>query len=68
MREFDLPEYQKQVRETLSPKELFLMWDRVSCFYEKGEISSHELDLMKESIWPRLKNLATLSRTINNAF
>lgn len=67
MREIDLFEYQKKARESLSLKELFQLWDRVSSFYESGEINSSELNEMKEVIWPRLKSMTALKNMIDGA-
>ena len=63
--EFDLFEYQKFAREQNCAEELFNLWDRVSSFYERGEISSHELSEMKAVIWPRLRSISALRKIIN---
>lgn len=62
---FDLIEYQDKVRGTTSPGELFKLWDEVCRFYERGVIGTYEWDEMKESIYPLLRDLASLRHMIN---
>jgi hypothetical protein len=65
MNGFDLIEYQQKAREANSPKNLFLLWEKVCWYYDRGQIGQYELDEMKSVIWPTLRTLDTLRSMID---
>lgn len=65
---FDLIEYQKLARNSRSSRELFELWEYVCRSYDKGQIGRYQLEEMKAVIWPCLKSLRSLERTVENAF
>ena len=62
---FNLLDYQQKARDLLCPKKLFLLWEEVCRLYDHGEIGEYEFEEMKEVIWPSLKTLSALRRTID---
>ena len=65
MEPFDLIEFQQKARDMCDPKKLFELWEDVCKRYERHEISSYELEEMKEVIWPLLTALASLRKIVN---
>ncbi len=62
---FDLPELQQEVREAQSTRSLFVLWDKVCRFYDRGTITKHELEEMRDIIWPRMQHLASIQKMID---
>jgi hypothetical protein len=62
---FDRFEYRRKASALLKPKELFNLWEEVCRFYDRGEITVHELEEMRELIWPTLHTLALLRKMID---
>jgi len=65
---FDLPEYQQEVRETKSAKHLFLIWDKVCSYYDRGNIGKYELEEMRDVVYSQMNNLVTLQSAIEQSF
>ena len=63
---FDLFEYRRRAANLLNPKELFCLWEEVCRYYDRGEISKHELDEMRSLICPTLASLSALRRSIDS--
>ena len=68
MRMFDLIEYQELARNSHSSKELFELWEDVCRAYDKGIIGRYQLEEMKAVIWPGMKTLRSLERSVDTAF
>lgn len=65
---FDPPECQQEVRETKSAKHLFLIWDKVCCYYDRGTIGKYELEEMRDVVYSQMSNLVTLQSAIEQSF
>lgn len=65
---FDLPECQQEARETKSAKHLFLLWDKVCSFYDRGRIGKYELEEMRDVVYSQMNNLVTLESAIEQSF
>ncbi|MDZ4838186.1 MAG: hypothetical protein SGJ27_30755 [Candidatus Melainabacteria bacterium] len=65
---FDPPESQQEAREAKSAKHLFLLWDKVCCFYDRGRIGKYELDEMRDVVYSRMDNLVSLQSAIEQSF
>lgn len=68
LNQFDLPEFQQEVREAKSAKQLFDLWDGVCKMYERGQISKYELEEMRDIIWPQMRSLVSLQGMIDGSF
>ncbi len=68
MSKFDLLEYQREARSRKLPSALFHLWEDVCRHYDRGTISSYELDEMKAIIWPNLSALTQLRKVIEASF
>lgn len=65
---FDLPECQQEVRETKSAKHLFLLWDKVCGYYDRGNIGKYELEEMRDVVYSQMNELVTLQSAIEQSF
>jgi hypothetical protein len=65
--QFDLIRYQREARSAGSARDLFFLWDQVCSFYDHGQITRHELDEVKDVIWPSMKSITSLRTLVDDA-
>ena len=58
---FDLIRWQRNVRESLTTKDVYDIWDRACGFYEKKQISLSEWEEMSEIVHKRMGELTMTS-------
>jgi|AGTN01.1.fsa_nt_gi hypothetical protein len=64
---FDLIRYQREARSAGSARDLFFLWDQVCGFYERGKITRHELEEIKDVIWPSMASIKSLRSLVDEA-
>lgn len=65
MEGFDIIEYENLVKQTSSPRDLYLIMERVSKFYENRQINNYEYNEIKDLILPKLQSLAGARKSVN---
>lgn len=65
--QFDLIKYQREARSAGSARDLFFLWDQVCTFYDRGKITRHELDEVKDVIWLSMESIASLRMLVDDA-
>ncbi|MBX9876827.1 MAG: hypothetical protein K2Y22_00070 [Candidatus Obscuribacterales bacterium] len=61
-------EYQQLARDESYPDKLLKLWEEVCRLYGRGVIGRYELDEMKAIIWPFLRYLCRLKKSVESAF
>ncbi len=65
---FDRPKSQQEVCEAESTESLFLVWDSICGYYDRGQITKIDLEEMKDLVWSRMSILKVLRSAAEQSF